>query len=372
MIRAMKKYVSQTHAFTLFVLIIFGTSCNGQVQKERPKEEVSASKIRAETWPKLIRTQGSKNGDNVNSSLQDRADNLWFGTTNEGLYKYDGKAFTQFTVANGLISNAISFLLEDRDGRLWIGTDIGVCVYDGKTFLKVEIPLRKDMPPNSQRNTHNVFSIMQDKRGKLWFATIDGVYIYNGKTFSPFIIKEDVPGFMSSNHNVEYILEDKGGNIWFGGRNNEGVFRYDGKSIANFRISEQKDFNWAWPALQDKNGSIWFNNWSGAYRFDGRSFTKLNGLSTAPVNPITRIIEDKKGNLWFGGSGGIWQYNGKSLTHFTVKDGFVNNDIGSFLDNRKGNEVWSILEDKTGTLWIGTRNTGLYRYDGKSIVGFSE
>jgi ligand-binding sensor domain-containing protein len=76
---------------------------------------------------------------------------------------------------------------------------------------------------------------MQDKSGKLWFATIDGVYIYDGKTFTPFIIKEDGPGFMSSNHNVEYILEDKAGNIWFGGRATEGVYRYDGKSLTNLK-----------------------------------------------------------------------------------------------------------------------------------------
>jgi ligand-binding sensor domain-containing protein len=84
---------------------------------------------------------------------------------------------------------------------------------------------------------------MQDKSGKLWFATIDGVYIYDGKTFTPFIVKEGGGGFMSSNHNVEYMLEDKASNIWFGGRNNEGVFRYDGKSLTNLKVNEQKDFN---------------------------------------------------------------------------------------------------------------------------------
>jgi ligand-binding sensor domain-containing protein len=41
---------------------------------------------------------------------------------------------------------------------------------------------------------------------------------------------------MSSNDKVERILEDKAGNIWFGGRTNEGVFRYDGKSITNFKL----------------------------------------------------------------------------------------------------------------------------------------
>jgi ligand-binding sensor domain-containing protein len=123
--------------------------------------------------------------------------------------------------------------LEDKAGKIWIGTEGGICLYDGKTFTKIQIPLRKNMPPNKYHNTHDVFSIMQDKSGKLWFATIDGVYIYDPRradgTFTHFKVNEGEGGFKSSNNNVERILEDKAGNIWFGGRVNEGVFRYDAR-----------------------------------------------------------------------------------------------------------------------------------------------
>ena len=352
---------------TVLAILVFGTSCNAQVRQDLPKEKVGEQKIPAIQPPKIKKTQGN----NVSGSLEDKAGNLWFAT-GDGIYKYDGKSFRQFTMTNGLNSNKITSLLEDKAGKIWIGTEAGLCLYDGKTFATVEIPLRKNMPPNTFRNTHNVFSMMQDKSGKLWFATIDGVYIYDGKTLTPFIIKEDGPGFMSSNHNVEYMLEDKAGNIWFGGRNNDGVYRYDGKTITNLTISEQKDFSWAWPALQDKKGNIWFSNWGGAHHYDGKSFIKADAISTGPVSPIARIIEDKKGNLWFGGAGGLWRYDGKSFTHFIVKDGVNNSNIGSFMDTGKSNDVWSILEDRTGNLWIGTRNTGLYRFDGKSFTSFSE
>ncbi len=373
----MKNYFPQTQALTFLTILICGISCNGQVKKDLPKEKVSESKIIPVGQPKFIKTQGSQKGDNVHCSLQDKEGNLWFGTTGEGVYKYDRKSFSQFTATNGLNSNTVYCILEDKDGKIWIGTEAGVCLYDGKTFAKIHITLRKNMPPNKYRNTHDVFNIMQDKSGKLWFATIDGVYIYDGKTFTPFLVNEGAGGMMSSNNNVERILEDNAGNIWFGGRVNEGVFRYDGKSITNLKPDGN---NWAWPVLQDKKGNIWFSNWSGAYRYDGKSFatftrkdgksftgfTKNNGLS---IGAVTQIIEDKNGNLWFGGDGGICRYDarlndkvgqGKSFTGFTTKDGLLNND------------VWSVLEDRTGNLWIGTRNTGLYRYDGKSIISFSE
>lgn len=356
----MEKYLLKTQAFIFLTVLILVSSCNGQVKKDLPKEKAIESKIILDDHPKFKKTQSKNPGDNVHCSLQDKAGNLWFGTTGDGVFKYDGKSFIQFTTANGLTSNTVWSILEDKSSNIWIGTETGVCLYDGKTFTVIQIPLRKNLPANTYRNTHDVFNIMQDKSGKLWFATIDGVYIYDGKSFTSFIVKEDGPGFMSSNHNVENTLEDKAGNIWFGGRNNEGVYRYDGKSITNFEIKEPKFFNWARPFLADKNGNVWFINWRGAYRFDGKSTKKFANNEGLNISAVTCIIEDKYGNLWFGGKGGICRYDGTNFTCFSTKDGLINND------------VWSILEDRTGNLWVGTRNTGLYRYDGKSFIGFSE
>jgi len=346
----------------ILIIALFFFGCGGPVKKDLPREK---------EHPKLIKTIGSPRNGNVQCSLQDKGGNLWFGTTENGLYKYDGKSFSRFLVADGLNSNNVYSLLEDKDGKIWIGTYAGLCIYDGKTFAEIKIPLPKNLPPNKNdlyRNSHWVFSIMQAKNGKLWFATIDGVYIYDGESFTPFIINEASGGFLSTNNNMERILGDKAGNIWFGGRTNEGVYRYDGKSVTNLKLEElfqdgpkPKPHNWAWPQLQDKDGNIWFSNWGGAYRYDGKSFTsftKKGGLHGG----VTRIIEDKKGNLWFGGDAGagLSLYDGKSFTRFTTKDGLINNSI------------WSILEDKTGNIWIGTRETGLSLYDGKTFITYSE
>ena len=363
----MKKFFYQTQAFTFLTILIVGTACNGQVKKNSLKEKVSESNKISDAHPKLLITIGNPRYGNVQCGLQDKAGNLWFGTTQNGLYKYDGKSFSRFLVADGLNSNNISSILEDKDGKIWIGTQTGLCLYDGKTFTKIQIPLRKNLPPNKFRNSKEVFSIMQDKSGKLWFATIDGVYIYDGKLFTPFIIDEGAMGYMSSNNNAEHILEDKAGNIWFGGRGVKGVYRYDGKSVFNIKLEELSTFrsdtirtghNWAWPQLQDKNGNIWFSNWGGVYRYDGKSFISFTESDGLAIGAVTRIIEDKNGNLLFGGAGGLCSYDGKSFTCF--KNGLINPWI------------WSILKDKTGNLWVGTRETGLYLYDGKRFINYSE
>lgn len=346
------------HMYALLLLSVLGTACNRPGKKEKVNDP-----------PKLIKTVGSPKYGNVQCGIQDKASNLWFGTTENGLYKYDGKSFTQFLVADGLNSNNVYCLLEDTNGKIWIGTDAGLCLYDGKTFAKIQIPLPKNLPSNKNqyyRNSHWVFNIMQAKSGKVWLATIDGVYVYNGESFTPFIIDEDSGGFLSSNNNVEHILEDKVGNIWFGGRGNQGVYCYDGKSVINIKLKElssirfdstRDNYSWAWPQLQDKNGNIWFSNWGGAYRYDGKSFTSFTASDGLTIGAITRIIEDRNGILWFGGSGGLRRYDGKSFT--CLKRGLANPWI------------WSILEATCGNIWVGTRETGLYLFDGKTFVNYS-
>lgn len=338
-------------------------ACKRQAQKQSSIEPESDSLRLPATQSKLIKTQGSQGADNVNSILEDREGNLWFGTTGEGVYRYDGESFHQFTAGDGLKSNFVYCIFEDQDANIWIGTEAGLCRYDGNRFIPIEIDLPPDLPLNTVWQTRDVFSILQDKNGQLWFATIDGVFTYDGELFTRFPINDGENGFKSSNNNLEKMLEDEAGNIWFGGRVNEGVFRYDGTTITQMKLEALNGHDWAWPALQDQQGDIWFSNWGGTYRYDGESmttFTKDDGLCS---NIVARIVEDRSGNLWFSGGGedgGICRYDGTSFTHFTTQDGLPDNG------------VWSIFEDSDGNIWVGTRSTGLCRYDGETFTIYSE
>lgn len=362
-----QKKFSHMQVVVFLVILLVGAACSEPVNKNLPKEK---------EHPKLIKTIGSPKYGNVQCILQDTEGNLWFGTTENGLYKYDGKSFSRFLMADGLICNNVYCMLEDKNGQLWIGTDKGLCIYSpsaspktgGKIFTTIALPSPPNPAPNKEDPYYSsqwVYSIMQTKSGKLWFVTRGGVYIYDGNSFITFNINDIANGMMNSDFKPECILEDKDGNIWFGGRTHEGVYRYDGKSITNLTLPtlfqngpKPKAHNWGWPQLQDKNGNIWFSNWGGAYRYDGKSFTGFTKKDGLP-GMVTRIIEDKNGDLWFGGEG-VCRYDENSFTCFTHKDGLASPG------------VWSILEDTNGNLWVGTRETGLYLYDGKTFITYSE
>ena len=366
----MTSIIKQTF-LSLLWLFIFFTSCNGQVKTNLPKENATISTGQ----PKLIKTQGSDQGNNVHSSLQDRKGNLWFATTGEGVYRYDGKSFTNFTTRDGLNSNNSFSILEDKKGNIWIGTNSGLSHYDGKTFTYIPLSftsgnyLYPTTSPNNKPSTNNfVTSILEDKSGKLWFGTDNGVYCYDGKAFTRFL---DNQGFINSNgltlQLVTGMLEDKHGNIWFTTKM-EGVCRYDGKSIINYKPNNE---GWFRGLLEDKNGNIWVGTrYKGVYRYDGKVFTKILQNGRFDSYTVLSIIQDKSGNIWFGTEagdepnreteGGVWVYNGTSFKNFSKKDGLSHN------------AVWSILEDKAGNIWVGTRNTGLCRFDGKTFTSFSE
>ena len=80
--------------FTFLTILLFGTACNGQVKKDYTKRKGTSKTFD-------INYRVTPRYGNVQCSLQDKAGNFWFGTTENGLYKYDGKTFNQFLVADG-------------------------------------------------------------------------------------------------------------------------------------------------------------------------------------------------------------------------------------------------------------------------------
>jgi len=68
--------------------------------------------------------------------LEDRSDNLWFGTIGAGVYLYDGTTFTNYTTEDGLSYNGIGCIYEDKNNFIWLGTQNGLNRYDGKKFQK--------------------------------------------------------------------------------------------------------------------------------------------------------------------------------------------------------------------------------------------
>ncbi|MFN8346331.1 MAG: two-component regulator propeller domain-containing protein [Spirosomataceae bacterium] len=376
-ITAGRLYSQTAHLFGLPVLFVFITAYNGQSQTDLPRD----TKRTTSGQSKIIKNPGTNQYVNVHCGIQDKAGNLWFGTTGDGVYRYDGHLFTNFTTKDGLNHNTVWSISEDKTGRIWFGTDAGICRYDGKAFASVPITATNNRYFNPINTTSNnlpaknaVWSIFQAKSGTLWFGTDEGLYCYDGRFMTRFL---DNKGIINKNalqlKSVQCIFEDKAGNMWFGSgpMSFEGLCRYDGSSLVNFKPNGE---GWIRKILEDKNGNLCLaTRHQGICRYDGKTFTNITEKEGLCNSCFTTVLEDKKGNLWFGtenGSGeegedgGLWRYasqpsDGKPYTRFTTNEGLHHNG------------VFFIMEDRAGNIWAGTRNTGVCRYNGKTFTDFS-
>jgi hypothetical protein len=82
--------------FSLLLVSIFFTYCDGQTTNKQINETVVEQPSFTSKNTKLTKTQATTVHQNVHCSLQDKDGNIWFGTTGEGVYRYDGKEFNQF------------------------------------------------------------------------------------------------------------------------------------------------------------------------------------------------------------------------------------------------------------------------------------
>jgi len=281
---------------------------------------------------------------------------LWFGTRN-GVSRYDGKEFVNYTTEDGLVGNWVTDIHEDRQGNLWFGS-LGVSCYGGKEFV--------NYTTEDGLVSNWVFAIHEDRQGNLWFRTNDGVSRYDGKTFVNYTQKD---GLLYNR--VSAIYEDQRGELWFGGGHltyGGGLSHYDGKIFVNYTQGDGLADVRVNAIGEDRHGTPWFGGGSftifagGVSRFDPVGLVNFTTADGLPHNFVNAVHQDKQGILWFGTNGGVSRYDGKRFINYTTDDG-----LGS-------NIVYTIHEDRYGNLWFARGESpvgGVSHFDGRGFVNFT-
>ena len=273
-------------------------------------------------------------GNRVGSIVEDLNNNLWFGT-HSGVYKYDGKIFTNYSVNDGLCDNMVSNILIDKKGTIWVGTWGGVCRFKGSEFINFPIP-KPNIELFPYQTTMNwLTEIMEDSKGNIWFGRDGyGATKYDGESFTHFTKKDGL-----ASNNITDIQEDKLGDIWFSSRITEkdhpdadkrfgpgGLVKYNGKIFLNFPDLEGLYNNDIYQIYRDSKENIWISTIrNGVYKYDGKQFT--NFKTTIDGNtfskPIMSILEDSKGNIWLGCAGGLFRIESEKIVNVTTKGPWI-------------------------------------------------
>lgn len=341
-------------------------SCNDQIHTNSPKDTVHTSKSSPEvigTTPPLTPSHSPYNDTSlvsqyIRSTFQDSKGNYWFGPAGQSVARYDGKTLQYFSRMEFFqgnphveedFGNSVHAIAEDKKGNLWFGTEYGVVQCDGKTFKSYT---EKEGLSNTNIGRK---SILIDQSGAIWIGTQGGVFQYDssaentgGKPFSLFDLLPPI--------HVKDILEDDTGNIWIASKDN-GVFRYDGKTVVNIAEKEGLGDNVAGGMAQDKSGNMWFTMKGGICRYDGKTFTEFTPKDGIGGSEIWGIFLEKSGIIWITARGSTTRFDPslpishpKAFTVFTEEEGL-------------NCCVQSMYQDQSGRMWWGT-GQGLYRFDG--------
>lgn len=355
--------------------------------------------------------------------FQDSQGFLWIGTQ-DGVSRYDGYSFTNFTTDHGLVNNRVLCIEEDQDGFLWFGTAGGVSQFLGDRFELPDIPgdlqvgnvhainfdadrtiwlgtqhgLARVRPHDStgQRGMHShirgdVYALYRDKKGTLWAGLGSGVAAVTDGSVKTYGAESGLPAIP-----IKCFAEDANGNLYLG-TEGKGTYRKEGDAFSSYARTSQEESMEVYALCFDDEGQLWVGSYGdGVVRHsEGVSsmYSTPNGL---PSKVVRSIIQDREGNMWFGTYAGIARLGTDDIQAYTTAQGLSHNTVMAIEEDGEGglvfgtygggvsilsrgrfrtldissglphNTVRAILRDRRGALWFGTHK-GLAHLSGRNI-----
>jgi PAS domain S-box-containing protein len=323
---------------------------------------------------------------NIRALEQDKDGNIYIGSWGEGLFKYNrrsNKLTSYFGPHNYsfLNYNYVMSLFMDVQNVLWIGTrDGGLVRLDTKHG---QLSFNNEYSSFSSLRNKVIMSLYKSYNGIIWVGTAyNGIYKFvpNYKKFRLYKV-EDKGSDNTGNNVITSVLIDSGDILWLGTLN-KGLARYD-KTAGKFRFYEYNPFNINSISSNNiltiieasENNRKYF--WIGT---DGGGLCKFIPGSGIFIN--YRNIENKPNTLCNNHVYALLEYDSEHLLLGTRRSAncggldLFNCRTKKFIDilsiNNSGNRlisngIYKIYKDRNGTIWIGTKGGGLFRFTVKNI-----
>ena len=257
----------------------------------------------------------------------------------DGLVKVSDDGIKVLTINDGLPSNSVRDIVEDKHGNIWIGTSSGVVFINNRNEIVA--------PFGSTETELFVSDLYCDTANRIWIACSNskGIYIYSAGSF------EKLHGYpILANSLVSYITQDSTGAFWIG-LVSGGVVRIKDGEIFSLDETQNMITDTINSIFVDSTDAVWFATEKGVVLLKYGElyfYTEENGLTD---NNVEKIIEDREGNIWLA----------------TDRGGVEKMSLGKFRTVNISSSVNCIAEDYAGYVWLGTDNGLLCYYKGKYV-----
>ena len=275
-------------------------------------------------------------------------------TTRNGINRYDGYQFRVFKKENehdsSLASNYVNSMMQDRKGLFYFGMYGALQTWDGTKFHNVTM---YDKNGNAGHSYPNCF--LERANGDVLVGT-SGLGILKFKDQKTAYQEK---GPLATIHTVNSMIEDRTGTLWIV-TEHMGLISYNGKTVKRHM---QNLPSVVFSCLcEGADGIIYAGSTNcGVFRMQGDTFVHIAETGTKAVSSLYRAHD---GNIVIGYDGqGIALYNPR-------KPELIDNPFFSLEVNLPMSKVYSITEDKSGNLWFGLLQKGIFMQP-SSFKGFN-
>lgn len=291
---------------------------------------------------------------------------LWVAT-HDGLLWVDpqAKAYRLYRhnpqEPNSIVANHLYAVLADRQGQIWVGGPRGLSRFDPLKGRFTRIPfLENSSTPESGRKSvagEQTFTVIEHQDGRVFIGTNEKLTIYDPKTglFNHQFSDERIRKLPGKNYNTLHF--DRHNNLWVGGLGP--VF----KISPDLRLLAQYDYQETNPTglpdegvtgfAEDASGHIWLSTDNGLARLNERTgrfttFTTRHGLPSSDMSSLLASGD----TLWAGSSRGLTRVNMRTL-QLTIYDESAGLPSSEF-------ESDAVVRDSTGRIYFGTMRGLVY------------
>lgn len=241
-------------------------------------------------------------------------------------------------------------LLEDRSGDLWVASSTR-----GYIRFAPGGPVVATVNDTNGLVQNSAWYLMQDSEGDFWLGgSSGGLTELRPKVFKTFGVENGLPCQI-----VRTIAEETPGTI-IAGTHGRGIVRIrDGKVSAEWSVKGDRREDYVWSILHDTAGRNWIGTYEGGLFVEEQGVTRSVDLPPSLGKTVNCVYQDSRGLIWIGTGSGV---------------GIIENDVPRNWGERtalSGTGVRNIVEDpRTGALWFGTYDHGIYRLDHEKLTHF--